>query len=96
MLSTHDHIDSASWRHWRFHEWALLSVDWTILSVERTLLSFCMDAFKLFETAADVSFRNPRDFRVGAANHPSTTISTMRMVSMLSSEATDHRRSGSP
>ena len=54
-----------------------------------------MDDFKLFETTTDVSFRNPRDFRFGAANHASTTISTMSMVITLFSEATDNHRSGS-
>jgi hypothetical protein len=54
MLSTHDHIDSASWRHWRFCEWALLSVDGTLLSIE---------------TTTDVSFRNLRVFRFGGANY---------------------------
>ena len=54
-----------------------------------------MDALNLIATTADVSFRNPRDFRFGAANHLSTTISTMRMVNTHFSEATDNHRSGS-
>ena len=56
MLSRHDHIDLASWCHWRFCEWAILSFNGKFLSVKRTLLSFWMDDFKLVETTADVSF----------------------------------------